>query len=188
MNVTKDQAQGYLDTIRKVQQQTRRTLAHSGIPFYMIIWGAVWLIGFLGSYFLPSEASGYLWFGIDVIGMVLSFVIGWWHASRVRRSAHDTRIGFFWLIWLVYTGLIVWLSGSIKDPLQIGVVVSLMAMFGYTVMGLWLWTPLVWIGAGITALITVIYLTVPQYTNLIMAILGGGTLMFSGLYIYRNWR
>jgi len=28
----------------------------------------------------------------------------------------------------------------------------------------------------------------PAYVNLIMALLGGGALFFSGLHIYRTWR
>ena len=188
MNVTKDQAQDYLETIQQVQQQTRRTLATGGGPIYMILWGLIWVLGYLGSYLLPPQSAGYLWFGLDIVGLAASMGIGWWHATRVRSSTQDARIAIFWLIWLVYTGLIVWLSGSTEDAAQISIVISLMAMFGYVVMGLWLWMPLTWIGAGVTVAIVVAYLVMPQYVDLAMAVLGGGTLVLSGIYIYRNWR
>ncbi len=187
-NVTKDQAQDYLESIEKVQRQTRRAFAAGGAPIYMAIWGTVWLIGYLGNYFLSPEVSGYLWLGVDVLGLAASFGVGWRYASRVRSTVHDARIAIFWLLWLVYTALVVWLSGSTASPARMDVVISLMAMFGYAVMGLWLWLPLVGVGGGMSVLIVAAYLTVPQYLDLIMALLGGGTLIFSGIYIYRYWR
>jgi len=187
MDITKDEAQDYLETIRQVQRQTRRTLARGGTPLYMIIWGMVWFIGYLGNHFLNAETAGLLWLGISVAGFVASFAIGWWTSIRVRSAAHDVRIGLFWIAWVVYTSFVIWLGG-VRDPLQVSVVVSVMAMFGYVVMGLWLWTPLAGIGLGVTAVILLAFLFAPHYLNLVMAFLGGGTLIFIGWYIRRQWR
>ncbi len=188
MDVTKEQAQISLETIRQVQAQTRRTLAHGGGPLYLIIWGIVWFLGYLGNHFLPPETAGYLWMGLSITGFVVSAGVGWRSSTKVRSSANDYRIAFFWVAWVIYTPLIVWLSGAASDPLAVSIIVSVMAMFGYVVMGLWMWTPMVWIGAGVTAIITLAYLTIPQYVDIIMAFLGGGSLAFIGIYIYRNWR
>jgi hypothetical protein len=40
----------------------------------LIIWGIVWLVGFLGSQFL-GEAQGYLWLALDVFGIVGTVVV-----------------------------------------------------------------------------------------------------------------
>ena len=188
MNITQREAQDSLETIEKIQQQTRRALAHGGGPFFLIIWGVVWMIGYLASQFLDGQTAGMVWMILDAAGIVASIATGWWISRQVRRPAHDARIGMFWLAWLVYAALIIWLTGVYADPALMGLILAVFAMFGYVVMGLWLWRPLVWVGAGITALAIALYLLIPSYANLAMAILGGGTLIVSGLYVYRNWR
>lgn len=188
MNVTKDQAQDYLQTIQQVQQQTRRTLALSGGPLYMIIWGLVWFLGYMGNHFLSPEPAGYLWMSLSVTGFVVSAGVGLWSSTKVRSSTNDYRIAIFWIAWVIYTSLIVFLGSDYMDPTQVSIVVSLMAMFGYVVMGLWMWTPMVWIGAGVTVLITLAALFATQYVDIIMAFLGGGSLVLIGIYVYRKWR
>jgi FtsH-binding integral membrane protein len=188
MNVTKDEAQLSLETIERIQRHTRRVLAHSGAPFYLIIWGVIWLFGYLGSQFLDEHTAGMAWMTLDVIGVVASVFVGWWMSRQMRRPGRDARIGLFWLTWLVYGVLIVWLTGVYADLSLLGLFLAVFAMFGYVVMGLWLWRPLLWVGVGITILAIAAYLLLPNFLDLAMAILGGGTLIVSGLYIYRNWR
>ncbi len=188
MDISQQEAQTSLQTIAEIQQQTRRALAHGGGPFFLIIWGVVWFFGYLASQFLSEQASGMVWMILDVAGIAASILTGWWMSRQVRRPAHDARIGIFWLAWLVYAVLIIWLTGVYADLSLMGVVLAVFAMFGYIVMGLWLWKPIVWVGIGITALAVAFYLFIPNYVNLAMAFLGGGTLFVSGLYIYLRWR
>jgi len=63
MTMSKDEAQITLETIEKIQQQTRRTLANGGGPIYMMIWGLVWFVGYLGSQYLLPQAAAYVWSG-----------------------------------------------------------------------------------------------------------------------------
>ena len=188
MNIQQDEAQISLETIERIQQQTRRALAHGGAPFFMMIWGAVWLIGYLGNQYLEPDTAGKLWSGISLLGMVASFLVGWRISGKVRRPGYDTRIGLFWLAWMVYTSLFIWLAGVGPDVTRLSLLIAVSAMFGYVIMGLWLWKPLAWIGIFVTAIAVVSYLFLPDYVNLIMAWVGGGALFFSGLDIYRNWR
>jgi hypothetical protein len=188
MNVSKNEAQTYLQIIEEVQCQARKALAHGGGPFFMMIWGLVWFVGYLGNQFLPSQTAGMLWFGAGMAGMTASFFTGWWISRQLRRPGHDARIGLFWLAWLIYTSLIIGISGAFSDLTLMSVLIAIMAMFGYVVMGLWLWKPLAGVGILVTILAVAAYLLLPGYVNLIMAILGGGVLFISGLYIYHNWR
>ncbi len=187
MTVDKNEAQDYLEAIEKVQQQTRRALAQGGGPLYLMIWAAVWLVGFLGNQYAPPAVAGKMWAVMDALGVIASFYVGWRMSRQVRRPGYGARIGWFWLAWLAYGFLIFGLAG-VRDGALISVLFAIYAMFGYVVMGLWLWRPLVWIGLGVTALAALSYLFLPAYVNLIMAFLGSGTLFFSGLDMYRNWR
>ncbi len=188
MNVTRDTAQETLEVIRKIQIQTRRSLAHGGGPYYMMVWGTVWFFGYLGNQFLNPDIAGMLWTALVIPGIVISVVVGRRYSKKVRWLYQDARIGFFWLALLTYSGLAIALTGIAADPVSMSLAIALSAMFGYVIMGIWLWAPLAWIGIAVTTIGIASYLLIPSYFCLIMALMGGGTLFFSGFYISHNWR
>ncbi|HHB90498.1 MAG TPA: hypothetical protein ENK60_04250 [Anaerolineae bacterium] len=188
MNISKDEAQLSLEAIQQVQKDVRRSLARGGGPIYMMLWGAIWFLGYLGEHFLQPALAGKLWMALVAVGFVLSFVIGWRTSTKIRVPGYGPRIALFWLAWIFYTSLIIALFHIPTQPEQMGLFIALMAMFGYVVMGLWIWSFLAWVGILVTVIIVLASTLMPEYTNLIMAILGGGTLGLSGLYIYRSGR
>ena len=187
MNMTRNEAQLSLETIQRIQRDVRRSLAQGGAPIYMMLWGAIWFLGYLGSHFLSPKSAGNLWMALVVAGFALSLAIGWRSSMKIRVPGYGLRIAIFWLAWIFYTSLIA-AKFIPTDPEQMGFYFAIMAMFGYVVMGLWVWSFLAWVGITVTVLIVVASTLMPEYTNLIMALLGGGTLFLSGLYIYRSGR
>ncbi len=93
MHVSKTEAQQSLETIQQIQQDVRRSLASGGAPIYMMLWGLIWFIGFLGNYLLAPQTAGILWTILVLAGFVLSFVIGGRMATRVRMPGYGARIG-----------------------------------------------------------------------------------------------
>ncbi len=187
MDITQEEAKESLEAVEEVQKRARKALAHGGGPYYLMLWGVVWFVGYLASQFLSEDISGKIWLVLVGLGLVASTVVGIRISRQVRRKFHDYRIGLFWLALLLYASLAVWAANPTKGE-EVAFLITLFVMLGYVVMGLWMWGPLGWIGVGVTAVATAAYLLVPQYFNLVMAILGGGTLFFSGIYILRNWR
>ena len=187
MNTTREEARELLAEIREVQARTRRALGQGTGPYHMMIWGAVWFLGYLGSQFLDFETAGMVWTALVIPGMIASALVGGRVALRFRRATYESRLGLFWLALLAYAALIILLTGIAERPV-LGYVVAMFAMFGYVVMGLWLWTPLAWVGLSVTVIGTVSYLLIPGYFSLIMALMGGGTLFLSGFYMLRAWR
>jgi len=188
MNITQDEAKLSLEAVERIQRQTRRSVAHGGGPWHMMVWGVVWFLGFLANHFLAPAQAGMVWSVMAGIGTILSFVVGWWYGKQMRRPMLDARIGLFWLAWFVNSSVIIYLTKVYQDSTAMSLTIAVLAMFGYVVMGLWLWSPLAWVGISVTVLATLSYALAPEYVNLVMALLGGGTLFFSGLYIYRSWR
>jgi len=187
MDITREEAEISLTTINRVQAQTRRSVAHGGGPYYLMIWGFVWFWGYLAGQFLSDRTAGIVWLILSAAGVIMSIVVGAVMQKRVRRPFHDARVGLFWLALVAYTALIIWLTG-VNDPTRFGLLIAIFAMFGYVIMGLWLWAPLAWIGLAITLLGSISYVLIPGYLNLAMAIMGGGTLFFGGWYMLRHWR
>ena len=62
-----------------------------------------------------------------------------------------------------------------------------MAMFAYVVGGLWLGRFFVWLGLGVTAVTLVSLFALPDYFWIVMAVIGGGAMLLSGLHMRRTW-
>ncbi len=185
MNVTRDEAREALDAVREVEQRARRSIGLAGGGPILMIWGGVWLIGYLGGHFLGYPRSGWLWLAVDVLGLIGTLIV----VSRVSQRVRDPfgpRIGLLWLFLISYGVFWIWLSKPPNGE-EVGLMAATLAMFGYVVLGLWIDLVFLWIGLGVTALAIGFYLLIPEGFDLWMGLLGGGALILSGAYIQRTW-
>ena len=177
-----------LQSVQQITVRTRQAIAHSGAGHYMIIWGIDWLIGFTGTQFLP-QAAGLVWMGAHIAAVAACIVASF--ATRgvtAGGSGPRSRISLFWGALFAYGILWMWLQPP-QTTAFAGLFIATLAMFGYVVMGIWLSSLLFGVvGLSVTVLATAAYLTVPTLFPLVMALLGGGTLVGSGVYVVRCWR
>jgi hypothetical protein len=189
MNVSPIEAEEALAAIQAMMQKTRRLISSSGAYIFLIIWGAIWLLGFLGSQFLPEEIGGYNWIALDTLGGILSAAIGICMGRGVRSASPITsgkRIGLFWLLLFFFAIATVAISWP-ADGKQLSMYIILFVMVGWIAMGLLLSFASVWPGLAITALALIGYFLFPDIFYLWMAILGGGGMIALGLYIRSRW-
>ncbi len=186
MDLTPQEAQQALAEIEAVRRQARRAVAYGGAPYFLMLWGVVWFIGFLSSQFLPENISGPVWIAVTGLAAPATFLIGARLGRRVR-SPIGARLGLFWLALLAYAVLWIYLARPTDGALMSLLVVTV-AMFGYVVMGLWLGGGIGWLGLAVTALALLGYFGLRPYYGLWMALVGGGALFGSGVYILRRWR
>ena len=69
------EARQSLEVVEQAMAQTRRAIARSGSGYFFIVWGIVWLVGYLGSELLAPAIAGYLWLALDVFGGVSTVAI-----------------------------------------------------------------------------------------------------------------
>jgi hypothetical protein len=189
MNITPVEAEEALTAIKIMVQKTRRSISKSGAYVFLIIWGVVWLLGFLSSHFLANDITGYIWLGLDVLGGILSAIVG----ARINRhvrspstASSGRRIAWFWLILFLYCIAVFGVAWPV-DGRQIAMLIILFVMIGWMAMGLLLsFTSIGW-GLAITALALSSYFLLPDFFYLIMAILGGGGMIVAGIYIRERW-
>jgi hypothetical protein len=189
MNVSPNEAEEALAAIQAMMKKTRRVISSSGAYAFFIIWGAVWLVGFLGNQFLPQKIIGYCWLGLDILGGLLSWAV----TARMSRNIRSTsgaisgkRIAWFWILLVLYLTAFIGVAWPL-DVKQVSVFIVLIIMIGWLAMGLLLsFTSIRWTLA-ITALALVSYFLLPDYFHLLMAILGGGGMIGLGLYIRSRW-
>ncbi len=189
MNVSPSEAEEALAAIQAMMKKTRRAISSSGAYIFLIVWGIVWLFGFLCAQFLPYQISGYIWTGLDILGSVISAVIGIRMGTHVRSPSTTTsgkRIGIFWFLLFFYVAAAIWVAWPVNGK-QLAMFIILFVMVGWVAMGLLLSFASVQTGLVITALALIGYFLLPGIFYLWMAILGGGGMIVLGLYIRSRW-
>jgi hypothetical protein len=186
MEISREEAERSLQTIKEVRSQVRTSIAAGSAPFHMILWGAIWFFGYLGNYFLDVETAGRIWILLAVCGTIVSGVMGYRLGSRFRLP-NSERIWQIWIFFFLYVFLWIWVAWPL-DTKQISLLIVLYAMFAYVFLGLWLEPILTWVGLAVTALGLIGYWLLPDIFYLWMAILAGGTLFGSGIYILKKWK
>jgi len=187
--ISPHEAREALDPLEHTTRQMRRSLAHGGMPYFLIIWGVVWTLGYGATHFLGSASpkTGLVWTGLVLLGTLASSGVGAYLGKRVR-SPQGGQIALFWLTWIVYSGLIVHFAHP-RTGDQLSLLIALLAMMGYVISGLFYRSRfLAGLGVIVTGIMLVGYLLLPDYFNLWMALLGGGSLIAAGAYILRAWR
>jgi hypothetical protein len=188
MNISSSEASEALEAIQKMMRKTKRTLSSSGGYQFFILWGAIWLIGFLSSQFIKNEFAGYIWAGLDTLGGLLSAFIGIRIGRTTRKdsTSPSIRFGAFWWLLMMLCGLAILVVWPI-DWKQVAILITLFAMIGWIAFGLLLSAGSVKLALAIIVLALVGYYLLPDFFYLLMAILGGGGMIAFGLFIQSRW-
>ena len=157
------------------------------------------MIGYATMQFFP-EAPRWFWLILDGVGIAGSFRFGRWARNSPVKNANGARIGLSWLILFAFG--VIWLT--ILGPWElnghqlakyapdldrkIAAYWATVPMFAYVLTGLWLDRFFVWLGALVTVATLGGYVFIADYFFLWMAVIGGGSLVVSGLFIRKNWK
>jgi hypothetical protein len=183
----RNQALDDLKSIRQIMDRTRQTSGRYG-GWFMTIAGIMWLVGFTGSQFLPESCLGWLWAVVSGLGTLAMVWVGT-HATR-HSSVKASPWWPFLLYWCSLGALdilLIWIFG-IDDSTEIGLLILLSTALGYVQFGFFFHWIIGAVGILIAALAITAFLLVPAYFSLAMAILGGGLLIASGLWIVCSGR
>jgi hypothetical protein len=189
MKVSPTEAEEALAAIQAMMKKTRQAISSSGSYVFLLIWGVIWLLGFLNSQFLPEKTVNYVWMVLDLLGGVLSVVFGIRLNRGVRSStssASGKRIAFFWLLLFIFIVAAVTVAMPVNGK-QLAMFIILFVTIGWLAMGLLLSFGSVRWALALFALSLIGYFLLPGIFYLWMAILGGGGMIILGLYIRLRW-
>ncbi len=189
MNISPSEAEEALAAIQKVTQKTRQSVASSGAYIFLIITGAIWLVGFLSNQFLSGELAAYVWIGTSLLGSALAVLLGTQMGRRVRSAStasYATRIGIFWVL-LVFYAIAAIAIAQPGDGKQLTMLIILFIMLGQMAMGLLFSFSSTWWALPITALALAGYFLLPGLFYLWMGVLVGGGMIALGVYIRLRW-
>ncbi len=194
MNVTNEEAVQSLAQVEEVMAKTRQSLVSAYAGSFLVLWGFIWVVSYLGTYFFPVRAN-LIWNISSMLGVFGTvFVIRRQYGQGpVKRNPSDKqfvlRTILFWPLVFVYA--FVWLS--IVKPghgIELNAFLVTVVMFAYVVMGLWFgsWLMVV-LGIVVTGFTLAGFHLIPaEYYCLWMAITAGGCLLGTGLYMKLRWR
>jgi hypothetical protein len=191
MDVSSQEAQVSLGLIADTQAKWRRAIGAGHTSSLLVLWGLIWMGGFTSLY-LSRNLGGWVFAGLDVVGLVATAPI----ARRWRRNVvlmgPETRVRLLsvwglWLVLMLYAAIWLVLLRP-ADGRALGAFLCTVFMFGYIVIGLWFRnTFIMGLGLAVTALALAGFYLLSDYFYLWMALAGGGALVGTGLYI-RRWR
>jgi hypothetical protein len=191
--ITQDEAKEALADIDQVARQTRRAVAGGPMGTNLLLWGIIWIIGFILSYLFPGH-TGRIWWVLTSLGLGGTVLAGFHHHRRGIVHSEQAlkvlgQISLFWLAAITYAltlGFLIRVSHWVD---QLALIVCIM-MLAYVVMGIWLRSPLLSvIGLVITVATLVGRVCVPPQAFLLwMAVFGGGGLFLPGLYLKLRWK
>ncbi|HEY7928482.1 MAG TPA: hypothetical protein VID71_00625 [Steroidobacteraceae bacterium] len=191
MEISSNQA---LEALEEVQDAQRRVATLRGYGYaapYFLLWGCIWIVGFLGQYFLPAWA-GRGWAALDLAGFAATVLLMRHQRSVAQRSlgARSSSRTFWRILALLATAMgFLYATYAVFQPqrsAQFAVFPALLC--GAIYIGIGLWRGLRWLvgGLALAALALLGYYLLPQYMMLWMAAAGGGTLLITGFWLRRG--
>lgn len=200
-SMSTEEAQQALAETETVAKATRLAAALAGADLVVMMWGLIWLAGFLWSHWVtvrewPNWSHG-AWFLIIAAGVISTIMIEKRREAPVKNTT-GKRIGFFWFFLYLYCYLGLAILGPSLDAVRLNSTVcgaktmaalnTVVPMFAYVVMGLWLeQSYFVYIGLGLTALTGVAFFAFNPIFFPLMAFAGGGILFGSGVWMRIRW-
>ena len=87
------EAASALADIERVQRRTAVAAGYDLASPYLIVWGLVWLLGYVGCGMLPVAQWGYAWLPPIMLGSAASAWFGVRTAARASGTAHRGALG-----------------------------------------------------------------------------------------------
>ena len=175
-----------LAAIERAEQRTSQAVLYGIAGSFLMLWGAVTVIGYLFTQARPARA-GIAWVILQTLGFVLTAIMI--AGQRVRLVPSQRALG--WRILaaqfaLVGFGLaVITILGPIS-PRQIGAFWPLLFMLGYVLAGIWIGRFFVLCGIAIALLTIAGFWWTGPWFPLWMAAVYGGPLILGGLWLRRQ--
>ncbi len=180
MGLSPQDALAALNDVEAADARARASQANRAGAPYLILWGAIWVVGYVLSGLLPPHQIGWMWLCVGLAGFAAMFLLprrsGDGRAFRGQTVAITTVA-----IWAFITATYWVMQPTEGDqylifpPLMVGLV--------YALMGSIRRTRIMWVGMAVTALSVIGYAFLRPVLPFYLAAVGGGGLILGGLWM-----
>jgi len=183
MSISPQQASEALQDIDRVQRRAFVLRGYElGAPHFLL-WGAIWFVGYGLTEAFPARAGLY-WIVLTLGGILGGFLLG----RAAAANGLVARDGGRYLAAVASTVAFVALTYTIlqpRDGAQLGAFPALLVSFLYVLAGIWKGARWSLVGILVAGLTMAGYELLQEHFNLWMAVVGGGTLISTGLWFRR---
>lgn len=177
------EAAAALNDIQQIVRRVRQSRIYNLGSLIMLLWGGLVFAGNVATYLAPRQ-GGYIWVAVDVVAVLGTLAITAFNRGTGARG-FDGRMLVAYLLFFAFGYLCCNMLGHFT-PRQLGAFWPIYFMLFYTIAGLWFGYAFVAIGLGISALTLIGYFYVGEAFPLWMAVVNGGGLILSGLWMRRE--
>jgi hypothetical protein len=174
-----DDAASALDAVDRTRRRAfeLRGYAHAGD--ILIVWGLVWLVCNLATYFGGPEAGGAWPVGV-VIASVFSAVRGRGKGARAPRWRAFASVGT-----IVVLVVLVSMFAELHSADQGNALISIFVAAMYVLQGIWIGPRFAWIGLALGCFVCAGWFLDRAHLDLWLGVGGGGALIVTGLWLRR---
>lgn len=185
MEITRSEAAAALQDVERMQARGMEMRGYRIAGPHLILWGAIWAVGYGLMAVRPQSEWGLIWLPLDAIGIAVSIVgLGAGSYSRERKGAGG--MGWRMMIGILFVALFMAATYTVfapATPMPMIVFPGMVVGMIYVAAGLAWMTRLAWIGASIFLLTIVGFLLFQPWLLWWMAVVGGGGLALGGLWL-----
>ena len=178
--LNKQEAEAALNQIEQTQRRSIELIGYWRSGIYVQIWGVVWIVAYMGSYFLP-EVSNIIWLICNGFGVTATAIL----SLRDRNNAQQEKRLAWAMVVVASFGLLVSYNLLAHRPGTLPVFWTCLIMSAYILAGLWAGTRWIVLGAAVIAISVATYFYFMPWFDLIMAFAGGGGLLLVGTWMAR---
>jgi hypothetical protein len=184
-NIDAREAATALNDVKDMVERVRQSQIYDLASQFLILWGALVVVGNLLTWGWV-HFGGFIWIGVNLLGIVGSAVIGALSGRRSGIDGFDARVAVAFLLFFAFGLLCTTVLGQFTAR-QMGTFWPIYTMLFYSLAGLWFGYAFVAIGLSITALTLIGYFFAagPAFF-LWMAFVNGGGLILGGLWMRRS--
>ena len=186
MSVSKDDASSALHDVEATERRSRTLFGYGLASPYLLLWGALWIVAGAADA-LSTVNPGIVWGAVDIVGLLgTAYLI----VRHVRRcSERSDRIQL-----LRYVGSAAVLAAFIGLTLMIFAPISggkvlifftLLVAAGYAITGCWIGLRYAVVGVALGGLAVGVFVLAPAHLHLIVPLAGGGALILGGVWMRR---
>jgi hypothetical protein len=188
-SITEHEARSALADIANVN---RRGLTLKGYRYaapILMVWGVIWCLGYLGMARLSPALWGWLWLALDTLGFGATLILtarasaeGLGENQGARGQAVRTSLGMAAAVVFILSIVAVFPKTDLLPYLALP---GLFVGFIYTILGIFMAPRYAWIGVAMFAATLLGYYAWPARLAEWLAVVGGGGLFLSGLWLRR---
>jgi len=182
MAIDQENAASSLNDVARMEKRTLELVRYSYASGYQLLWGILVAIGYVAQYLRP-ESGIFIW-AIVIVSGVLGGVV--FRIGRARSTGRPADYRWVWGQLAVVAFGMLW-TGVFTDatPRQLSALWPSFFMFWMVIFGIFFGRFYVMLGLIVTALTTIVYLWSGDLFLPCMAVIVGGALIASGLYLRR---